>query len=298
MHREIRLLDQNDLDAFDDFLRPKTAEAYFIRSNAKRAGLDYEGHPFQAQYLASFNAAKITGVISYTWMNAIIVYADDPETVSGLSQAAVPLIKKRNGAICACLGLAEQVASVIAALDIPKNNFCRDEAEILYSLDIKSMMSPDLLKSPDYFVRRAKETDFLELTSWLLSYNLEILNATPGPELEQKVRNDVIQRIGLGELFVLEMRGRILSLCGAGGGLLEAIMIAPLWTPHEFRKRGYGKAVTAGTIQLLAKMYPALHQAVLYTANPVAAHVYEQIGFKKCANWRLALLKEHFYLEL
>jgi predicted GNAT family acetyltransferase len=296
MRQEIRLLDQSDFNALDDFLRPKTAEAYFIRSNAKRGGLVYEGRPFQAQYLASFDDGKINGVVSYTWMNAFISYASDPTALSALTQATVPLIKERNGSIGGFLGLAEQIESVVVQLGISNASFRRDEAESLYLLNLDEMRLPELLKSPDYFVRRAKEDDLKQVISWRVSYDIEVLNAASGPELEERVRKDVIQRMRLGELFVLEKNGEILSLCGVVGGVPEAIMIAPLWTPHKLREKGYGKAVTAGAIQFLANTNLALRQAVLYTANPAAACVYEYVGFKRIANWRLALLKEGFRL--
>jgi hypothetical protein len=112
-----------DAATLDAFLAPHTAEAYYLRSNAMAAGLVYEDKPLQAEYFGAFDGDRLVGVITYTWLPTILVFAKDPACLPALEKAIRPAIVKRGGKIEAILGLVPHVDAVILALDFRRKLF-------------------------------------------------------------------------------------------------------------------------------------------------------------------------------
>jgi len=276
----------------DKFLAPKTAEAYYLRSNAITAGLVYEGKPLQGEYIGAFSKDRLVGVVSYTWLNTILVYADDMGCIPELGRALLPFIQKRRGTVEGFLGLVPLANALMRALGIPQNAIIERENDGLYRLKVKELKLPDLLRQPDIAVRRAKASDMELAISWGTSFKIEALHETPGPILNKKVKDEMSHRID--ELFVLEKDDQIVSMCTAGGYVPDTIMMGLVWTPSELRGKGYAKAVSAGAIKLVTNERQNLQWAVLTATRPDAIRAYEAIGFKRIADWHLALMKNDF----
>jgi len=285
-----RPLLSTDAVMLDAFLAPRTAEAYFLRSNAKIAGLTYSGKFLEAEYFGAFDGERLVGVISYSWINTILVFAEDSSCLAPLVQAVRPSILKRNGIIEAILGLPVHVDTVIEELDIPSSAFRRKENDGLFRLPLTDMRLPELT---DSLRMRIATTDDLELlVSWRVDFNIEAVHAKPGQELEDKARAEMNERIPVGELFILEKDGQPVSFCGIGGHVSDTVMVGPVWTPPELRNRKYGRIATGYGLNLLAEKRPALRQAILFASRADAIRVYEALGFVRFSDWRLALVKE------
>ena len=71
----VRKITQNDEKLLEDFLIPHTPFVYFMRSNAKKAGLNYEGKEYQADYFAYFENDKIKGVLAHHWIGSLQIFA-------------------------------------------------------------------------------------------------------------------------------------------------------------------------------------------------------------------------------
>ena len=61
-----RLYTAADAAQVDAFLKPHTAAAFHLRSNAAKAGLTYDGNPYEAEYLGAFNSDRLVGVVGYS----------------------------------------------------------------------------------------------------------------------------------------------------------------------------------------------------------------------------------------
>lgn len=295
MDHPIRPLIPSDAAYLDDFLRPHTAEAYWLRSNALAGGLAYEGKYLQAEYFGAFRDNRLVGAVAYSWMNTILLFADEPACLRDLAASLLPCIRKRDGVVDAILGLAEQADAVIKALKIPVTAWRCDDSDGLFRLKLDQLRMPSAQSG--FFVRKAEEKDREQIVAWRIAFNIEAVNAAPGAELERKVREEISARLPLGELFVLEHDGNLLSYCGVGGHVPDTVMVGPVWVPVDFRCRGYGRAVTAEALKILADERPALRHAALFASKPDAIRLYEAIGFKRIADWRLALLKEDYRVE-
>lgn len=53
----IRPLNNDGYEAYEHFLGPFAATSMFLRSNALKAGLEYQGQNYQGEYLGSFDAS-------------------------------------------------------------------------------------------------------------------------------------------------------------------------------------------------------------------------------------------------
>ncbi|MDD3288467.1 MAG: hypothetical protein PHX43_05620 [Alphaproteobacteria bacterium] len=292
MNYSTRPLSLNDAGSLDAFLHPHTAEAYYLRSNALAGGLAYDGKYLQAEYLGAFLGENLVGVICYSWINTILVYAHELNCLPALAQAISPLIKKRDGIVEAFIGLAPHVDSIVKSLKIPSHVFRKHGSAGLYKLPIEKLRLPEILS--DTRIRQAEEKDKEQLIAWRIDFNIESAKSQPGPELEKKVREEISQRLPLKEFFLLESNDTPVAMCGVGGHVPDTAMVGPVWTPTELRCRGYGRAVTAGAIKMLSDERPTMTQAVLAASRPDAIHAYEAIGFERLADWNLALLKEDY----
>lgn len=294
MNFTIRLLTADDAAALDEFLAPHTAEAFYLRSNAKAAGLVYEGKPLQAEYFGAFENGKLVGALAYSWLNTLLVYTENQACLHALAQAVLPSIRKRGGKIDALLGLAPHVDGLIAGLRLPQEAFRRFGHDGLFLLDLQTLRLP--AKADDLSLRLAKETDRALLIDWRMAFNIEANNAQPGPALKKNVEKEVDHWLKTKQTFILENGSDPVSFCGIGGSLPEIVIVGPVWTPVKLRNRSYGRLVTGYGLRQLAEERPLLREATLFASRPEAIRVYEALGFKRIADWRLALVKEDYRL--
>jgi GNAT superfamily N-acetyltransferase len=74
--------------------------------------------------------------------------------------------------------------------------------------------------------------------------------------------------------------GQPVSMAGVTRPEAGHVRIGPVYTPPEFRRRGYGAAVTAAVSQ--AALDAGVSEVVLFTdlANPVSNAIYQRIGYQ------------------
>ena len=88
-----------------------------------------------------------------------------------------------------------------------------------------------------------------------------------------------------GWMLWLDGQGTPVSLAGYSSPTPNGIRLAPVYTPPEHRRQGYGSAVTAATTQMLLDRG---HRFVfLFTdlANPTSNHIYAAIGYEPVADF-------------
>ena len=70
------------------------------------------------------------------------------------------------------------------------------------------------------------------------------------------------------------------------------MQVGGVYTPPEFRRRGYARAVVAASLGEAAT--GGAEQAVLFTpqANKAAQRAYEAIGFRSSGRYRVTLLSK------
>lgn len=80
-------------------------------------------------------------------------------------------------------------------------------------------------------------------------------------------------------IFLWQVDGQPVSMAGATGPTPNGIRIGPVYTPQEYRGKGYASACTAAISQLM--LDEGRHFCFLYTdlANPTSNKIYQQIGY-------------------
>jgi GNAT superfamily N-acetyltransferase len=292
---ETRLLGVVDAAALDAFLKPVSIEAYYLRGNAVAAGLIYHGRPLEADYVGAFEQGRMVGAVAYTWLDTLLLKIDAPAATAGLARAIAERVVARGGRIEAVLGLADEAEPFIDALGLTARDMRHDVPDELFYLDYAALR---FFASPEgWRVRRAVLADVPWLVGERVAFNIESLGATPGAELQEKVEAEIGRRLPEGEWFVLESPEGLRAFCGVSGSLPEAVIVGPVWTPPSLRGKGLGKAVVSGALTLIRQERPALQGVVLFASRPDAIRLYQAVGFKRRAAWRLAMLREDYRLS-
>jgi predicted GNAT family acetyltransferase len=125
-------------------------------------------------------------------------------------------------------------------------------------------------------MREANATDFDLLCTWQLAFLREANVREGADEIAKHVR----RRIEIGGAWLWEAHGEPVSHAGCRPTPIRSARIAPVYTPREFRGRGYASALVAA----LSRRLLALGRAPLYlfadAANPTAGSLYRRIGFR------------------
>ena len=284
-----RLLLEGDEERVDSFLKPHTPFAFYMRSNAKRGGLRYEGQPYQSDYFGVFNSGVLVGVLTHSWISGVQLFAAEARFIPPLAEA-LRLYRARHPREIECfLGSADQIEILLPLLGIPSSAFRQEKVgEGLFTLSLQKIIVPSVLEKAEIKVRQGCLADVDQLAAWRHDFNVESHGLPSGQKTYDKARAEISGRIQDGEFFILEENGRMVSFCGAGGFLPDWRGVDSVWTPSDLRGRGYARAVTAGALLMLRE--EGVENAVLCAVRPEAIKAYRAIGFERLADWRLDFL--------
>jgi predicted GNAT family acetyltransferase len=148
----------------------------------------------------------------------------------------------------------------------------------LYALGTLRMPAPP----PPGRGRPAAESEVELAARWLRAFQEEA--GVHSTDVESAARAAIAD----GRLWLWEDEGgATVSLAGRTPAAAGVSRIAPVYTPPEARRRGYGAAVTAAcTADALAR---GVDHVVLFTdlANPTSNSVYQRIGFRPLSDRRV-----------
>lgn len=123
-------------------------------------------------------------------------------------------------------------------------------------------------------LRLVEESDRSLLTDWIQAFEQEALGDKEPKSDHQLWFNRHLENKSL---FVWQ-DDTIVSMAAYGGATPNGIRINAVYTPPEYRGRGYATACVAKISQQLLKQY---QYCFLFTnlANPVSNHIYRKIGY-------------------
>jgi uncharacterized protein len=132
--------------------------------------------------------------------------------------------------------------------------------------------APGTLRLP-----RSEERDLL--VAWMREFVTEA-GLVGAAQSEQMVDS----RMGQQGLLVWD-DGQPVSLVGVNPAVAGVVRIGPVYTPLQFRRRGYaGSAVAAVSRRALAG---GAERCMLFTdlANPTSNKIYAEVGYRRCGDW-------------
>lgn len=129
-------------------------------------------------------------------------------------------------------------------------------------------------------LRLATAEDYELVLSWYRAFEIELDLQTHG--IEESVSGAMYRDA----IYFLEVEGEIVSLVGHAA-IVETpsgkvVRIGPVYTPPEYRGRGYASSATAAVSEILREL-PA--RVMLYTdaANPTSNGIYLRLGYELLA---------------
>ncbi len=129
---------------------------------------------------------------------------------------------------------------------------------------------------PPGHMRLAVEDDIDLLTSWLYAFWREAMPGKIGAD--EEAQNTVEARVEDGDYFVWDDSG-VVALAGKGRITPHGCTVGPVYTPPQFRSRGYATALTAALSQLLLDR--GYQFVALFTdlSNPTSNRIYQKVGY-------------------
>ena len=280
-----RLLTQADYSAYEAFLRRHAATSMFLRSNARQAGLDFQGKDYQAHYFGAFEGDNLRGVIALCWNGSVLPQA--PETLDALIDHAKR--EMPDFRVNALSGPGPQVRALVARINPAESDIAISRAEDTYHLRLADMVVPKQLQR-GWHVRRAEERDAETMARRQVIFASEGLNAPINDEALARARADIGRWIGERRGFVLEADGQVVAQCAFNGQLPDTVQVGGVFTPPELRRHGYARGLVAGALRIARE--EGVSETLLFTQNPFAARAYEAIGYRRVADFHLTLLRE------
>lgn len=280
----IRILSQGDEPALEAFLLPRTASSMFLIGNMRASGLIDKGQTYQGTYAARFIDGKISAVAAHYWNKILVLQApDDPAPLCELA------IRRSGRALGGLVGPRDQVGMAKQALRIEESNIQKDETEKLYRLDLVSLVIPSALASGRVKARRMGPGDVDLIAEWRVGYAIEASNAKDSSELSAQWRIASERAAKEGRTWILEDQAEPVACSSFNAVIDEAVQVGGVWTPPQFRSRGYARAVVASS--LLDARAEGAKTGILFTGedNIPAQKAYEALGFQHIGDYRILL---------
>ena len=133
-------------------------------------------------------------------------------------------------------------------------------------------------------MRLADANDLDWVARWMFEFNREAL--PDEPLTLDEARKHVSNRIGEGTYYLWE-DGTPVALAGHGRHTPHGCSIGPVYTPSEFRRRGYAAALTAALSQLLLDSGKQFTTLFTNLANPTSNSIYMKIGYRPVCDFDL-----------
>ncbi|MBZ0320480.1 MAG: GNAT family N-acetyltransferase [Anaerolineae bacterium] len=126
--------------------------------------------------------------------------------------------------------------------------------------------------------RVATPDDRLLLIQWFAAFRQEAMGVVDNSDVPQLVDRYFVSETR--KIYLWEHDGEVVSMAGRGGPTPNGIRIGPVYTPPEFRKKGYASACVAALSQL--QLDTGRKFCFLYTdlSNPTSNHIYQEIGYE------------------
>ena len=281
---DLRLLTPLDESRLEEFLALHRDSSMFLRANLRRAGLAYEGKPFQAIFAAAFEGGRLIGVAAHCWNGMVLVQA--PDHAADVTTACVGASGLK---VTGLSGPLDQVRRARAALGLADADAAADGDEWLYALELSELVVPAALSSGTIVCRPPRPEERDTLCAWRLAYDIETLGGTDSDEHRRRSAEYLDAQIAAGDAWVAVDDGAIVSLSAFNATLPDIVQLGGIYTPPGFRGRGYAKVAVAASLVVARER--GASRAVLFTNNPSASRTYEALGFRRVGDYALVLFR-------
>jgi GNAT superfamily N-acetyltransferase len=273
----IRKAGPDDAAAIAAFLEGHIETSMFLLGNLEVHGTDETTHPHGTAFFLRETGDGITGVFGAT--NGGYLLCQLPGLTATEAQTYAHLLKGYT--FLGMTGDAAQVAVLLDALPLAGAAWSVNQSTPLYRRGLSGMTS-------DATIRHVADGDVDTLTAWFLADAQETGATRPGdPRKVARARAEA--SVGVAPVRVLVEGTAITAMAAINAQAGTAVQVGGVYVPPNLRGAGRGGAVTAALLAEAAA--GGAEKAVLFAMSPEAARVYERIGFERCGDYRVAVLK-------
>jgi predicted GNAT family acetyltransferase len=210
-----------------------------------------------------------------------------PDGAGPLAREAVTTTRRP---VLGFLGPWSQVVQAREALGLSRARAAMDSREDLFDLALAELCVPGALSSGEVTFRPLTADDVETFARLQHDYSVEALHETAGEALLESSRATARRQAAAGDAFLLERGGVVVACSTFNARLPDCVQVGGVYVPPRLRKRGYGRAVVAGT--LLQAREAGATRAILFTGddNVAARTAYLALGFRIVGDFGIVLL--------
>lgn len=135
--------------------------------------------------------------------------------------------------------------------------------------------------------RPANQNDFEMLVDWLIKFSADTgMNTNYSREEAEKNITRKLEKPILGGISIWMDEGQAVSIASATRESENGGNVSLVYTPPEFRGRGYASAVTAHTSKLILDAGKSFCTLTTNLSYPTSNKIYQAIGYKMIGNLR------------
>jgi len=200
-------------------------------------------------------------------------------------------VKASQRSIGGLIGPAKQVDAVRCTLGFEPARIQLDETENLYALNLANLVLPDVLRIGQIRGRRIGPADVDLLTEWRVGFSVEALGEQDSPRPWTACRAAIERGLKEQSMWLVEHHGQPVACTAFNSAIKEAVQVGGVWTPPNFRGRGYARCAVA--VSLLDARSEGVDKAILFTGinNIPAQKAYLALGFQHIGDYRILLLR-------
>jgi RimJ/RimL family protein N-acetyltransferase len=282
---ETRKLRSGDEEALEAFLQVHAETSMFMRSNLRASGIEFRGELYQGDYYGYFREGIIVGAAGHFWNDVLILQV--PVDSAGFLGSLAPHLERPVAWLNGPLDQVERARDLLGLSEAPLRFSSREK---LFSVCLEDLVVPAALTRGRVICRPPRPEEISLLVSWRAAYHVQTMGERDSETMRDEARKRLESKLSRGVVWVLERGGTLVSLSDFNAHLDDIVQIGGVWTPPEFRCKGYARSVVAGS--LLAAKRRAAERAVLFTENPAAIRAYESIGFRETGRYGLIRFEE------
>jgi RimJ/RimL family protein N-acetyltransferase len=280
---DVRLLRASDKGSLRAFLEAHGDTTMFLQGNSERAGLEYEGKPYQAHYVAAFLAERIVGVVAH-WSSNRLALEAPVELVGELVRNTLRISQRQ---VIGMAGCCDQVERAREDLGWDLSPTLVASREILYRLELNLLRVPNALASGQQECRIPSGADLELLTTWRANYLVEALGRTMDQAKAIADGSKLADLAQESSLFVLNTEGECVAMTAFNTRTRNCVQVGGVWTPPKWRSQGFARSVVAGS--LISARETGATRSILFTGeeNYAAQACYSGLGYEVVGDYML-----------
>lgn len=287
----IRKLTESDRSRAFEFCKQHIETAFFLASALDKAPMAFDEQvDYSGDYYAEFDGEVIIAIAAYCWLGSLVICAPDggQRLLEFIKQDVISI----GWTISAFLSESRAAQVALEIFNLEGAETAINGAENIMALDLSKIKTPEQLNDPAIKTHKPTQDDLDILIQWRIAYNIEAIGKDAGEALNEHSRKEIQRFMEVGDHLTLFHNNVPVSYVNFNAGIDGYVQIGPVWTPPEYRNKGYARTALAAKL-IEARQHKGTKVALLFTDIPAAIKAYMAVGFEDTGlKYNLCIFKE------